>query len=427
MAIILRLDKGSELTFAEVDGNFSSLFYSANLVGTNLNFYTYPNVLASTVDLSGIPGIGGIEVQDDGSTIVNSATGMNFIGSGVTVTPNGNIANVTFTGGGDIYTLVAGAKVGDSVPLNLDALAGADSTVNLTEGTNVTLTQTSATEITIDAAGANLVQELTSNQNVGGITDGEVFSAGSTIEALLRDMLITYQEPNLSSLTVRLSTSTISNADRDVGDSFTCDNSTFNATVDNPNGNYPENSILQITNADGGTINITGPTTLVASNTITYSSTETINRATTNGTVIFKVTTESQTTSDTQTISRNYPFKWRNYLLATSVDLITPVTLQTALDDAAVVIQEPFDTNRSWTATATAANNTGTNYTYIVYPSSYGDLSNIIQDGSLPVLTAFTKLTDQSANNNQGSSQTWRIYKSNAPGAFALGTTLAIT
>ena len=387
MAIILRLDKGSELTFAEVDGNFSSLFYSGSLNGTDLSFYTYPNVLAQTFDLSVIPGFGGIDVQDDGSTIVNSATGMNFIGNGITVTPNGNTANVTFTGGGDIYTLVAGAKVGDSVPLNLDALAGADSTVNLTEGTNVTLTQTSATEITIDAAGANLVQELTSNQNVGGITDGEVFSAGSRIEALLRDMLITYH----------------------------------------PNGNYPENSILQITNADGGTINITGPTTLVASNTITYSSTETINRATTNGTVIFKVTTESQTTSDTQTISRNYPFKWRNYLLATSVDLISSVTLQTALDDAAVVIQEPFDTNRSWTATATAANNTGTNYTYIVYPSSYGDLSNIIQDGSLPVLTAFTKLTDQSANNNQGSSQTWRIYKSNAPGAFALGTTLAIT
>ena len=78
MAIILRLDKGSELTFAEVDGNFSSLFYSANLVGTNLNFYTYPNVLASTVDLSTIPGFGGITVQKDGNTIINAATGLNF-------------------------------------------------------------------------------------------------------------------------------------------------------------------------------------------------------------------------------------------------------------------------------------------------------------------------------------------------------------
>jgi len=54
---------------------------------------------------------------------------------------------------GDTYTLQAGAKAGSSVPLQLDAAAGSDSTVNLTEGTGITLTQTSSSEITIDAAG----------------------------------------------------------------------------------------------------------------------------------------------------------------------------------------------------------------------------------------------------------------------------------
>lgn len=54
---------------------------------------------------------------------------------------------------GDTYTLQAGAKAGSSVPLQLDASAGTDSTVNLTEGTGITLTQTSSSEITIDAAG----------------------------------------------------------------------------------------------------------------------------------------------------------------------------------------------------------------------------------------------------------------------------------
>jgi len=53
---------------------------------------------------------------------------------------------------GDTYTLQAGAKAGTSVPLQLDAAAGADSTVSLTEGTGITLTQTSATEITIASA-----------------------------------------------------------------------------------------------------------------------------------------------------------------------------------------------------------------------------------------------------------------------------------
>ena len=50
-----------------------------------------------------------------------------------------------------------------------------------------------------------------------------------------------------------------------------------------------------------------------------------------------------------------------------------------------------------------------------------------IQDGATPVLGAFTKLSDQTANNSEGSSQTWRIYKSNADQAFANGTTLAIS
>ena len=116
MSIILRLDKGSELTFAEVDGNFQSLFYSASLVGTDLNFYTYNNVLSQSFDLTAIPGFGGVTVQDDGTTIINAATGLNFIGSGVVVTQNGNTADVTFTGGGDTYTLTAGAKSGTSVP-----------------------------------------------------------------------------------------------------------------------------------------------------------------------------------------------------------------------------------------------------------------------------------------------------------------------
>ena len=51
------------------------------------------------------------------------------------------------------YTLKAGTKAGTSVPLTLDSDTGTDSTVNFTEGSNITLTQTSATEITIASAG----------------------------------------------------------------------------------------------------------------------------------------------------------------------------------------------------------------------------------------------------------------------------------
>ena len=61
------------------------------------------------------------------------------------------------------YTLKAGTKAGTSVPLTLDSDTGTDSTVNFTEGSNITLTQTSATEITIaaSAGGATSLNGLT--------------------------------------------------------------------------------------------------------------------------------------------------------------------------------------------------------------------------------------------------------------------------
>jgi len=66
---------------------------------------------------------------------------------------SGSLTWATGTGGGTTYTLQAEAKSGTSVPLKLDAATGTDSTVNLTEGTNITLTRNSATEITIASSG----------------------------------------------------------------------------------------------------------------------------------------------------------------------------------------------------------------------------------------------------------------------------------
>ena len=62
----------------------------------------------------------------------------------------------------ETYDLNAGAKVSTSVPINLTSTSGTDdSLVNLKEGTNITLTRGSATEITIDA-------ENTQNTYTGG-------------------------------------------------------------------------------------------------------------------------------------------------------------------------------------------------------------------------------------------------------------------
>ena len=59
------------------------------------------------------------------------------------------------------YTLQANAKSGSNVPLFLDGTdGGSDSTVNLTEGTGITLTRNSSTQITIEADNNGTVESV---------------------------------------------------------------------------------------------------------------------------------------------------------------------------------------------------------------------------------------------------------------------------
>ena len=94
MSIILRQNKGSELTFNEVDENFSSMYYSSSLVGSTLNFYftgSNPQI-SESIDLSTLPGMGGVQIYYD-NTQVNYAQSFYFTGSGVDVTslPGGGV------------------------------------------------------------------------------------------------------------------------------------------------------------------------------------------------------------------------------------------------------------------------------------------------------------------------------------------------
>ena len=300
MAIILRQEKGSELTFAEVDGNFSSLFYSASLQGTFLNFYTWEDTLSQSFDLSVIPGFGGVTVQDDGVTVVPVATGLNFIGSGVTVTQVGsNQANIEFTGGGDTYTLVAGVKSGTSVPLNLNAGIGADSTVNLTEGTGITLTQTSATEITIDSAGGNFINATALPQNFPGnspfdnISSGTTFpSPGKSFQEMMNLMLYPTLFPSLSNPSLQ-SVNLSPNGLQIIGKQLTAGNLTLSCTFNQGSINPQYTTATNKRSGLPNTYNYTSPAsafvtsvnTSALSNTVANSATYTV----TSGTNSFSV------------------------------------------------------------------------------------------------------------------------------------------
>ena len=169
---------------------------------------------ASEITISASGG-GNLPIEDEGVQITGAAAKINFTGAGVTASAAGDDVTVDIPGGGGgyvlplaangtrggiqigyaqnaknypvllsseqayvnvpwtdtdtntTYTLQAEAKSGTSVPLKLDASSGTDSTVNLTEGANVTLTRNSPTEITIAAAGGGS-GGVTSFTNVNG-------------------------------------------------------------------------------------------------------------------------------------------------------------------------------------------------------------------------------------------------------------------
>jgi hypothetical protein len=86
MGIILRQNKGSELTFAEVDGNFQSLFYSSSISASVLSFFFPSSSVTQSVDLALASG--------DVSQIV--------AGSNITISPadGKGVVTINSTGGG---------------------------------------------------------------------------------------------------------------------------------------------------------------------------------------------------------------------------------------------------------------------------------------------------------------------------------------
>jgi hypothetical protein len=459
MAITLRLTKGSPLTHQELDDNFSELqglvddinaatgsfLYSGSFDGSS-TLTLYSEDTNYSIDLSALSGGGGGGSIDTGSFVYSGS----YDSSTNTIT----LYSVDQDYSLDISDLVGGSTdisalnaFTGSIQTEVDSLTAAtssyltdidtgsfyySSSVNLN---TITFYQGDGTteSVTVDTGSggggdSNLVLELISNQTVGGVTSGDTFAAGDSIESVLRSILITYIEPVLSSFFIKLNGSTISTTARDVGDSFTMNTASFSATVDDPDGNFPVSASFTASGADIGTTQIYLSDTLSSTNNLGLGSTLTINRTNTAGTVTFRINTESETTADTQTITTSVPFYWRNYLATSTTSTISDNNDAQNIVDFGTV-DSTLDTNKAWTATCTSANDNGDNYTYIIYPASYDDLSEVLQDGALDVLSAFTKLTPDRTidNGNVGGSTLFRIYKSNQPGAFDAGVVLTIS
>jgi len=273
---------------------------------------------------------------------------------------------------------------------------------------------------------ATLGSNLTSNVTVGALTP-TTYAAGTSLETIFRAMLITYIPPTLTSLTIRNGGSTISIADRDVGNSFVFNTASFSATADNPTSIFPLSSSFTASGADVGTITqYFGDNVLSTTNVRSVGANYTVNRATIEGSVTFTVRgRRSDTLAFITNATTSISFRWRNYLAASATIITNNATAQTVINTG--LVQADLNTGKAWDPVCTVANDTVGNYTYILYPASYGDLTDIKQNGALSVLNAFTKLGDYTITNAYGASISVRVYKSNSDKAFASGVELNIT
>jgi hypothetical protein len=274
------------------------------------------------------------------------------------------------------------------------------------------------------ASGATLTTNVISNIEAGAIASGTTIPAGTTFQQFVQQLLVTYIEPTITGVQIWNNNSLISTATYDVGDSFDIDEVKWSETADSPDGKFPEEYGNIFITINGTTYN-TGTPTSPYSYTVSPSQTISENTVTSVLTIVEGLDKNLATIAGTKTIS----FSLRNQFGGYGGIIPTSATQAQDLFNYLTGSQtNVFDNNKAFNVICDGTyTNNSSNYTYIIYPASYGVLSNIIQDGATPVLGAFTNLGTFTISNGYGHSYNVLIYKSNALGAFANGVTLAIT
>ena len=175
---------GSGATYTLVlPTNFGGAGDVLTSAGTNPSQLVWTTPVYTTYDLGSSTDGSNVKLNLDAS--VGNDSSVTLIGSGVDIAQTNDV--VTFTvPPGDTYDINAGVKVSASVPLNLTSGSGTDnSVVNLTEGTGITLTRTSATDITISGSaqgvtGSGTVNRLPKFDTTTSLSDSIVEQGGGT-------------------------------------------------------------------------------------------------------------------------------------------------------------------------------------------------------------------------------------------------------
>lgn len=306
---------------------------------------------------------------------------------------------------------------------HLDGLGGGGVS-SIVAGNNVTISPAGGTgDVTVNSEEL-LGSTILTNQTVGGVASGSSYPAGTPLETVVRNILVTYIPPSFNTLRARNNTTTLSTSTYEIGTTFTVNNFTVNIVADNPNGNPPTSGITSVSGAQAGNGNIQTGLTLTTGAYTSPTFTAANYTRNTNGSVVFTISG-----LDANSVSRNttqsYSFQSYNYFGGASTVVNSDATA-TSVRNTIQSQRKALDTDRAWSTTGTTQTNDPANFTYIMYPASYGDLTSVLL-GATFVLGAFAKIGDFNILTENGNvTVSYRVYKSNATGAFANDASLTI-
>ena len=155
------------------------------------------NTPAYTLDVNGNANIATGLTIGNGSLVLSGTGRIQGID---TVTSGTDAANKTYVdnaiagvgGGGTTYSINAGTKSGNDIPINLDAASGTDTLVNLTQGTGITLTRNSSSQITIAASGGG-----GGSSTLSGLSDVDISSLQNNDLLMYNSTASEWQNTNL--------------------------------------------------------------------------------------------------------------------------------------------------------------------------------------------------------------------------------------
>lgn len=278
-----------------------------------------------------------------------------------------------------------------------------------------------------NASELNLANDITVTNTDGAFTHVSSFSAGTSVESVLRQILEKYNRTTITLNSVGaqlqdtdgvyLSTvidlnSLLSEVGRGVRITR------INYTVGDSSQTTDDSVIFKINNVQqqtgltdaGGSVDVTD---------VEIDPTDQTSRA-----FSVSVIDDGGDGLPDQTVSsNNISFNWyfRTKVLGSSTATIADATAATALYNTSTTAYNTLKGKSNFNVTATSEMDTQGNYTWIMYPASFGNLTGITVGGT-PVLTDFESPVDRNVTNQYGVTESYRFYRSSSDDAFNSGT-----